>query len=167
VAAYHMTHLMASHHGMCYMRTHRPDVSFLYDTNAKFEIGGANTIVDGSDIAIFSTGYMVHVCREAVEALAQKGVKCRLVDAYSFPMQEQPVLDALAKCRGGILVAEDNFIGGLASAVAEVAARHNAGRVESLTCNTMPKSGRTPEDLLAMVGVSVADIVRRASEMLK
>jgi len=36
-------------------------------------------------LTIVSAGYMIHVCKEAVRSLEANGVKCTLVDAYSFP----------------------------------------------------------------------------------
>ncbi len=52
VAAYRMTQLMAAHVGLCYMRTHRPDVPVIYPPDQEFEVGGANVPAQGSAVAI-------------------------------------------------------------------------------------------------------------------
>ncbi|HWL93359.1 MAG TPA: transketolase, partial [Phycisphaerae bacterium] len=121
VSAYHLTVLMASHPGMCYMRTHRPDVEILYPAETKFEIGGSHVLNHGEAITIVSSGYMVHVCREAVAQLARAGLTCTLIDAYSFPLRTAPILAEARKTDGRILSVEDNYSGGLAAALAEAA----------------------------------------------
>ena len=165
VSAYHCTVLMANHHGLCYMRTHRPEVALLYKPETKFEIGGSHTLIEGDALTIVSAGYMVHVCKDAVAKLAAGGMRCSLIDAYSFPLKVEPILAAAGKTRGRILVVEDNYDGGLAGAIAEAAARTGAAKVESMTVRRVPKSAKTPEEILAYVGLGVDDIVRKASAL--
>lgn len=166
VAAYHCTWLMANHDGMCYMRTHRSDVPILYAPDTKFEIGGSHTLQTGDAITIVSAGYMVHVCKEAMKLLAADGVKCTLIDAYSFPMNAQPILAAAAKTGSRILCVEDNYVGGLAGAVAEAAAAHGGIRVQAMTCRRVPKSTRTPEQMMVYAGLSPKAIGARVRELL-
>lgn len=166
VAAYHCAWLMAGHDGMCYMRTHRSDVPLLYKPTTQFEIGGSQTLETGEAATIVSAGYMVHVCREAVQSLARDGVRCTLIDAYSFPMRAEPILAAAAKTGGRILCVEDNYIGGLGGAVAEAAAAHGNVRVESMTCRRLPKSARTPEEMMVAAGLSPADIASRIRRII-
>ncbi len=167
VAAYHCAVLAANLRGMCYIRTHRPDVAFIYDPNTKFEVGGSHQLAEGSDLTIVTGGYMVTVCRKVVEQLAAKGVKCNLFDAYSFPLRTEPILAAARAAGGRILTVEDNFVGGLNAAVAEAAARSGGCVVDSVTCRRIPKSAKTPEETLAFLGLSTDHIVQRAMSMVK
>ena len=58
------------------------------------------------------------------------------------------------------MTVEDNYVGGIGSELAEAAAEAvDAPRVHALAVRTMPKSGRTPDDVLAYVRLGVADIV--------
>jgi transketolase len=166
VAAYHMTALMARHHGMCYMRTHRPDVAFLYDANATFEVGGSAVLTEGDAVAVISNGFMIHVCRNVVDRLAQQGIRCRLVDAYSYPLRGDAILAAGDACHGRYVCVEDNYGGGLGSAVSEIVAQRGGGRVFRLTCGIVPKSGRSAEDLLKMTGLAEHDIENGIRTML-
>ncbi len=161
VAAYHLTGLMANLKGMCYMRTHRPDVALLYDKDAAFEIGGANVLREGDAITIVSSGYMVTVALKAAEALAGDGINVTVIDAYSFPMKAEPILSTGAKTGGKILTVEDNYGGALGGAIAEAAAASGACTVQTMTCTRIPKSGNSPEDVLTFVGLSADDIVAR------
>lgn len=176
VAAYHCTWLMAAHDGMCYMRTHRPDVPLIYEPDAKFEIGGSHILAEGDALTIVTAGYMVHECKRAIEQLAADGVKCTLIDAYSFPLKTDPILAASARTHHRILTVEDNYLGGLGGALAEAAARqccelnaerrtHKAQggvRVESMTCRRIPKSAKTTDDILRYCGLHASDIARQA-----
>lgn len=167
VAAYHCTWLMAAHEGMCYMRTHRPDVALLYAPDSHFEIGGSHVLQEGDALTLVSTGYMVHECKRAAEMLAKDGIRCTLIDAYSFPLKTDSILSAAKKTGDRILVVEDNYIGGLAGAIAEAAARGGKTRVESMTCRKLPKSARTTDEILAYCGLSAEDITRCAHEKVK
>jgi len=167
VSAYHCTFLMANFDGMCYMRTHRPEVPLLYKPETKFEIGGHHVLADGSALTIVSAGYALHECRTAVDMLAKDNVKCTLIDAYSFPLNAQPILAAGARTNNRILCVEDNYIGGLAGAVAEAAALVGQVRVESMTVRRLPKSARETDEIMAYVGVSAKDIAQRAAALAR
>jgi len=166
VAAYHCTIAMAKHRGMCYMRTHRPDMPILYGEDATFSVGGFHTIAEGSALTVISAGFMVHVCKQLVDKLAAEGTRCRLIDAYSFPFDGDALLNAARSASNRILTVEDNYVGGLGSAVAEAAARHGTMRVESMTCSRIPKSAKTPEAILEYTSLSPADIEKRIRAML-
>jgi len=166
VAAYHCTRLMAEHPGMCYMRTHRPDVPLLYKLDERFEVGGSHVLAEGKSLAVVSAGYMVHVCKEAVERLRADGVACTLIDAYSFPLKIEPIFRAAAACGGRILCVEDNYAGGLAGAVAEAAAQQGGVRVDAMTCRRIPKSAKTTDDIMTYVGLSSNQIAERIRRIL-
>ena len=166
VAAYHCAWLMAGHDGMCYLRTHRADVPLLYKPTTRFEIGGSQVLETGEAATIVTAGYMVHVCREAVQLLAGDGIRCTLIDAYSFPMRAEPILAAARRTGNRVLCVEDNYVGGLGGAVAEAAALHGGIRVESMTCRRVPKSARTPEEMMIAAGLSPADIAGRIRRLI-
>ncbi len=167
IAAYHCTWLMANHDGMCYMRTHRSDVPLLYAPDTPFEIGGSHVLATGDALTIVSAGYMVHVCKEAVALLASDGFQCTLIDAYSFPLSAQPILSAASRTGGRILCVEDNYIGGLGGAVAEAAAAAGDAVVQSMTCTRIPKSAKTPDEMMARAGLAPADIAAKARSILE
>jgi transketolase len=162
VAAYRMTLLMAEHDGMCYMRTHRPDVPLLYAPDTSFVVGGCRQLRSGDALTLAASGYMVGVALEAADRLAEAGVSCNVFDAYSFPLAADPILAAARAAGRVILTVEDNYGGGLHAEVAEAAARSANVRVEGMFCRQIPKSAGTAEEELAFVGLSVSDIVARA-----
>ncbi len=167
VSAFKLTELMANLNGICYMRTHRPEVPFLYNEDEEFTVGGFKHLIDGEDLVIVASGYMVHVARQAIKLLEEKaGLSAGLIDAYSMPLQTDEILRIGDDCRGQILVVEDNFIGGIADEITAAAARSDLGvMVDTLYVRNVPKSARTPEETLAMVGLTATDIANAAQKM--
>jgi transketolase len=167
VAAFKLTELMANIPGCCYMRTHRPDVEVIYDENEEFTVGGFKHLIDGEDLAIVASGYMVHVARKAAAQLEETaGLSVSLIDAYSMPLETEEILRIGDDCRGQILVVEDNYIGGIADELTAAAAASDLGvAVNSMFVRDIPKSGKTPEEILQMVHLTAEDIARTAQEM--
>ena len=160
MAAFKLTELMANTEGLCYMRTHRPDVPVLYEESETFELGGFKHLIDGEDVAIVASGYMVHIARQAAQILEEQfGLAATLIDAYCLPLKTDEILQIGDDCRGQILVVEDNYVGGVADEIASAAARSDLGVcVESLVVRRVPKSAKTPEEILKMVHLSAEDI---------
>jgi transketolase len=166
-AAYRLTQLMAEYDGMCYMRVHRPEVEFLYTENTEFTLGGMELLMTGRDLLIVSAGYMVHECNRALDGLDKLGIDVSLVDCYSLPLDEEKLLDLANENGGNVLVVEDNYGGGLFSAVAEACAKAgDAFTVEPMLVKRIPKSARNEDSILEQCGLDHASIVERAASML-
>jgi transketolase len=167
-AAYALTLEMAAHPGACYMRTHRPEVEFLYDENTAFRLGGFETLTSGRDVLIVSAGFMVHECNKALNALDRMGIDASLVDLYSIPFNKEELLD-LANANGGnILTVEDNFGGGIGSAVADaITEAGDAFTIEQMYVRRIPKSARTEDEILKQCGLHHTDITKAAAKMLR
>ncbi len=167
VMAYKLTELMANTEGACYMRTHRPDVAFLYGEDEEFTLNGFKHLIDGEDLAIVASGYMVHVAKEAVRLLEERaGLSASLIDAYALPLQTDEILQIGDDCRGQILVVEDNYLGGFADEIAHAAAQSDLGiTVKSMFVTSIPKSAKSPEEVLKMAHLTADDIVAKAQGM--
>ena len=167
VSAFKLTELMANIDGLCYMRTHRPDVPFIYDENETFEVGGFKHLIDGEDLLIVSSGYMVHVAKKACELIEERsGLRASLVDAYSMPLKTEEILQIGDDCRGQILVVEDNYIGGIADEITHAAASSDMGiMVHTMFLTKVPKSAKSPEEILQQTGLTAEDIAARAQKI--
>src|SRR5690606_38329729 len=164
---YALTLAMADHPGMCYMRTFRPDVEFLYDENTIFDLGRFEVLTEGRDLMIVTAGYMVHECNKALDALDKMGIDATLVDLYSIPFDAEKLLDLANANNGNILVVEDNYGGGLGSAVADACTESgDAFTIEQMYVKRIPKSARTEEDILKQCGLHHTHITKRAAKML-
>lgn len=165
VCAYRCVELMANLPGMCFLRTHRPDAPFLYDTDESFALRGCKQVREGDRLTLVSSGYILFSVLEAAAALAAAGIPCNVFDAYTFPLDAGPILDAARRSGGEILTVEDNYVGGLHSELAEAAAARGDLRVVGMTAVRIPKSAKTAEEVFAYTGVGLEDIVAQAKAL--
>lgn len=121
-----MTRALADYDGPVYVRMGRGAVPDVYENDAPFEIGKANTLLDGGDIALLAIGEMVYPALQAGKLLHSRGIGARVLDIHTIkPLDEEAVLRA-AKETGHIVTVEEHSVnGGLGAAVAEtVVQRH-------------------------------------------
>jgi 1-deoxy-D-xylulose-5-phosphate synthase len=89
------------------------------------EIGKAEILRDGSDVAILGIGTQVAYCMKAAEKLAFDGIHATVVNArFVKPLDEELIL-ALARTHGSLVTVEDHYLmTGFGSAVLELLERH-------------------------------------------
>lgn len=166
-AAYALTQAMAEHEGVCYMRTLRPDTEFLYSADTVFNLGGFEVLHEGRDLLIVTAGYMVHEVNRALDGLDRAGIDATVVDLYSLPFDPEGLLDLAQANNGMILTVEDNYGAALGSAVADAVTEDGGGfTMRQMHVERIPKSGRSPEDILKSCGLHHTDIVRAAGSLL-
>jgi transketolase len=167
-AAYALTQVMAEYEGAVYMRTLRPEHEFLYSDDQVFNLGGFETLQEGRDILICAAGAMVHEANKAIETLDKAGISATLVDLYSIPFDREALLDLVSSNGGLVLSVEDNFGGGIGSAIADAILDSGDGfRLEQMHVTRIPKSCRTPEEILTLCGLDHAAIVKKVMGMLQ
>jgi len=166
--AYALTLAMAEYNGPCYMRTLRPDTEFIYGENDTFAIGGHEVLTEGRDLLIVASGYMVHEANKALDRLDEQGIDATLVDLYSLPFDGDAVLDLANENNGMVLTVEDNYGGGIGSAIADAVSESGDGfTVKQMFVERLPKSGKTPDALMDYCGLSAAHIAAIAMSMLE
>ena len=167
-AAYALTGVMAEYEGACYMRAIRPDTEFIYNDETVFNLGGFEVLNEGRDILLVAAGYMVHEANKALDLLDKAGISATLVDAYSIPFDSEKLLD-LANSNGGyIITLEDNYGAALGSAVADALTAGGEGfTLEQMFVRRIPKSARTPGEMLKMCGLTAQDIANTTVRVLQ
>ena len=108
-----------------YIRVGRPKLPVVYSDGARFELGRADRLREGSDVTLIACGLLVEPTLRAAEALAAEGIAARVLNMATLkPLDEDAIIDA-ARETGAIVTAEEhNVIGGLGSAAARVLALH-------------------------------------------
>ena len=166
-AAYALTTTMAEYEGMCYMRTLRADTELLYSDDHVFNLGGFETLAQGRDIVLAASGIMVHEGNKAVELLDKAGVSATLLDMYSIPFDTDKLLDIVAENGGYVVSLEDNYGGGLGSAIADALMESGDGfELTQMFVKRIPKSARTPDEMLQMCGLDAESIVSKVMTLL-
>ncbi len=167
-AAYALTGVMADYEGLVYMRTLRAETEFLYSDDQVFNLGGLEVLSEGRDVALLACGYMVHEANKAVELLDKAGISATLVDMYSIPFDEDKLLDIISENNGYAISIEDNYGGSLGSAVSDaLTTSGDAFTLEQMFVKRIPKSARTPEEMLQMCNLTAEDIVKKAMQLLQ
>ena len=162
------TRAAAEFKGPVYLRLSRAEVPVVLDkATYRFEIGKGVTLREGGDLTIVATGYMLIKALEAADTLAAKGIKARVVNIHTIKPIDRELLTACARETGTIVTAEEhNIYGGLGSAVAETLAQSGPVPMEMVGINdTFTESGDY-EKLLAKYGLSSANIVAKAEQVL-
>ena len=158
----------AAHDGMAYIRTSRPKTPVVYAADEPFPIGGSKTLRESAADActVVAAGVTVFEALAAGDALAEAGVRIRVVDAYSVQPIDADGLVAAARATGGRLVTvEDHYAaGGLGDAVCDAVAPHGIA-VHRLAVRDVPRSGRSAE-LLDRFGISARHVAAAVTALV-
>jgi len=153
--------------GPVFTRFGREKVPTVTDENTVFEIGKANIIEDGEDLAIIACGPMLYQSMLAVEELKKEGISVRLINMHTIkPLDKEAVLSAAKEC-GAIVTAEEHSVyGGLGSAIAEFLVKEHPVPMEMVgTLGVFGESGK-PEELMETYHIVAKDIVEKARNVL-
>lgn len=131
-----------------------------------FEVGKANVLQDGTDMAIFTTGVILSNVLDAVEALERDGHSIALINIHTIkPIDRECIEHYACKCPRIVTVEEHSVIGGLGDAVMGVVeGRRRVAKIGVL--DRFGQSGK-PEALLEEYGLSMARIKERLEEEIK
>ncbi|MBP5466211.1 MAG: transketolase family protein [Clostridia bacterium] len=159
---------MAEKYGLFYLRTSRRKTVRIYSDAAKFEIGKANKLADGTDVCIFACGIMVYEALKARELLAAKGVSAAVYDMHTVkPIDAEAVIYEAEKC-GALVVAENhNVIGGLGSAVCEVVSENFPVPVERVGVKESFGEVGSQEYLQTRFGLTAEKIAEKAVKSIE
>ncbi|NOZ02407.1 MAG: transketolase family protein [Deltaproteobacteria bacterium] len=156
--------------GPCYIRIGRGFEPPLYkDMDFEFEIGKANQLKDGTDVAVIACGpCVVHAVDAAQQAEAQ-GVSVRVLNMHTIkPIDEEAILAAVMDTRRVITVEDHSVIGGLGSAVADVIAASGKGcAFRKLGYQDEYSIVGYPDDLLHKYKIDADGILETIGEVLK
>ena len=100
----------------------RLDKSYVesYD-NLDYSFGKASMIQDGEDMTIITAGGILEEVLIANEMLKKENINCRILSMHTVkPIDKESILNACIETRGIVTVEENNILGGLGGAVAEV-----------------------------------------------
>ena len=106
--------------GPVYLRLARL-ASPVFEEDYPFEIGKANVLREGADVAVFATGLMVSEALEAARLLEAEGRSVAVINVHTIkPIDRECVTEWAKKCGRVVTVEEHSVIGGLGDAVADV-----------------------------------------------
>ncbi|MCS6820157.1 MAG: transketolase C-terminal domain-containing protein [Chitinophagales bacterium] len=165
---YAATLAAAEHVGPVYLRFGRPKWPVFIPPDTPFVIGKALEMSSGHDVAIFATGHMVWKSVEAAKQLESQGISVALINIHTIkPLDEEAILNTVAKTQCAVVAEEHNIIGGLGSSIASLLSRKYPVPIEMVAVNdTFGESG-TPEQLMQKYGIDVPDVINAVMKVLK
>ncbi|MDR1400992.1 MAG: transketolase family protein [Endomicrobium sp.] len=154
--------------GPVYIRYGRENTPIFTNEDTFFEIGKANILRDGNDVAIMACGTMVYESLVAAEILKQKGIEARVINIHTIkPIDEKVIIDAAKEC-GAVVTAEEHQIhGGFGSAVSEVLVRNCPVPVEMIGVNDRFGESGDACDLICKFKLKDINIVDAVLKILK
>ena len=154
--------------GPVYIRTGRAAVPVIHDPETfSFEIGRAEVLRGGRDVAIVATGLMVAEALEAAETLAAEGIDARVINVCTIkPLDEETILSAAAECGRIITCEEHNIIGGLGEAVCALVSEKNPVPVRRIGVNDVFGHSGPAAVLLREFGLSAEHVAEVARELM-
>lgn len=164
-----MVKMAADYNGPVYLRLSRADMPILFKDNHEVILGRGNILKPGSDITLICTGTLLHRTLLAAEALEAEGISARVLEIHTLKPIDRDIIIKCAKETGAVVtIEENNIIGGLFGAVAELLA------VSGLKAPIEPLGIRDcyactapdPESLLDFMGLDSNSIIKASKKVL-
>jgi transketolase len=159
---------IAEHRGPVYLRFGRPAVPIFVKPDAKFTIGKADVLTEGTDVTIIACGHLVWKSIEAAKELASHGISAEVINMHTIkPLDEAAVLKSVAKTKCVVTAEEHMINGGLGDSIAQVLVRNTPYPQEYVGVNdTFGESG-TPDELMVKYGIDTPDVVKAVLKVIK
>jgi transketolase len=159
VEAEKMTLAMAKDKRPNYMRVAREATPVLTTADTPFEIGKAYVFTPGTDVTILATGTMTYHALLAAEQLYKDGIDAEVVHVPTIkPLDTETILKSLRKTKCAVTVEEAQIIGGLGSAIAELAGENFPVPMKRIGMQDQFGESGTPEELLKHFGLDAKHI---------
>jgi transketolase len=137
--------------------------------DGRFELGHAQRIAEGQDVALLALGDMAATACAAAQELARAGISASVTVVSSFnPSPVEDLQEALEDVPLALSIEAHYVTGGLGSLVAEVIAERNLDcRLVRKGIEQMPRGATgSPSYLYEQAGLSAAQIAQTATEAL-
>lgn len=154
--------------GPVYLRFGRPSVPIFVKEDAKFVIGKADTIIEGTDVTIIACGHLVWKSIEAAIELEKQGISAEVINMHTIkPLDIQAILKSVEKTKCIVSAEEHMKNGGLGDSIAQVLAQNNPSPQEYVGVNdTFGESG-TPDELMTKYHIDTQDVVDACLKVIK
>lgn len=151
-----------------YVRVGRAAVPDVYENDDfEFNIGKANTLLDGTDLTIIGTGETVYHAYQAGLELKNHGINVRVLDmAWIKPYDKEVILKAAKETGRIITVEEHSKFGGLGAIVTETISE-NPVPVRIIGIPDEDVIHGTSSEIFAHYGLNKDGIVKAALDFLK
>ena len=160
------TFALAEFQGPAYMRLARLATP-VFEEDYPFEIGKANVLREGKDVAVFACGLMVNEALEAAKLLSAEGIEISVINVHTIkPIDAACVTEYAQKCGNVVTVEEHSVIGGLGDAVADVLMGKVCCKFRKIGVNDQFGQSGKAADVLREDGLTADQIAAKIKETL-
>jgi transketolase len=159
---------VAAHEGPVYLRFGRPVMPIFIKEDAKFEIGKADVLIEGTDVTIIACGHLVWKSIDAARILEAQGISVELINMHTIkPLDVQAVLKSVGKTKCVVTAEEHMINGGLGDSIAQVLIQNLLVPQEFVGVNdTFGESG-DPMELMTKYGIDTQNVVDAVLKVIK
>ncbi len=161
--------LHLEYRGPAYLRIGRDYSPRITDVDTPFEIGKANVLEDGEDLAIIGCGPILYNAIQAAKILkSRKKISIAVIDMHTVKPIDRETIVKYASRTGLVVTVEEHFTrGGLGGAVAEVLAEEKPTPMLMIGARGYGHSARSVEDLYKRHCLDPACIARLIERFLE
>lgn len=158
---------IADYKGPVYLRFGRPVMPIFTEADQKFEVGKAWMVNEGKDVSIFATGHLVWEAILAGEILEQEGIDAEIINIHTIkPLDDQAILQSVAKTKCAVTAEEHQLNGGLGDAVCQLLSRNMPSPVEMIGVNNSFGESGIPAQLMEKYGLNAKAIVEAVKKVI-
>ncbi|MBD0277699.1 MAG: transketolase family protein [Flavisolibacter sp.] len=159
---------IADYEGPVYLRFGRPVIPVFTDPNQRFEIGKAWMVNEGRDVTIIATGHLVWEAVQAGEQLEKEGIDAEIINIHTIkPLDEDAILQSVAKTGCVVTAEEHNRYGGLGDSVAQLLITRHLVPQEYVAVNDSFGESGKPAELMKKYGLDAENIVRAVKKVME
>jgi transketolase len=156
-----------AHFGPVFIRVNRIAVPSITEASHVFRFGVSTRLRDGADLTLIAMGLTTSMAVLAADALAAKGVSCRVINMSTVSPLDLKAIVAASLETGRVVCIEDHMLaGGLFSAVAEVVVSHAPVPMLGIGVPGVFAPVGNTEDLLEEFGLTPEKIANRVLHWL-
>ncbi|PCJ81399.1 MAG: transketolase [Bacteroidetes bacterium] len=153
--------------GPVYLRFGRPKLPVFYKESAPFEIGTAQRLMEGDDVTIIATGYMVWEAIQAALTLKDQGINADVINMHTIkPLDAAAIIESATRTGKVVTAEEHQQLGGLGGSVAQVLSEYFPTPMRMVAVQDSFGESGTPKELMKKYGLTAESIVAKSLELI-
>ena len=154
--------------GPVYIRLSRESSPTFTTKKTPFEVGKAQILTKGDDVAIIVTGPLVYEALKAARDLEKMKIRARVINCATIkPLDSETIVKAAKECGAIVTVEEAQIAGGLGGAICELLASEFPVPVIRLGLHDEFGQSGTAAELLEHYQLTAPWIVKAVKEVIK
>ena len=157
-----------AYQGAVYIRLFRKTCPAVYTDDQEVSLFRAEIVREGTHVTLAASGIMVTHALKAAALLTEEGICAEVLDVHTIkPLDADTIVASLKKTGAAVTCENHNVIGGLGSAVSEVAAKFCPVPMEFIGVQDHFGQAADGEYLLKKFHMTAEDIASAAHRVLK